>query len=83
MISQNYEQIRSVIRNEIENDPVNMGYSGKSTQEKADLINNCYFTQDENLEQVENTPRLYQISIGVPYCPNAILVQDLEVILNG
>lgn len=63
--------ILQIIAQEITNDPAALGYQGKSAQEIADLLNAPY---DPNLP-----PRINIIMVGVPFAPNTVDVEDINL----
>lgn len=62
-----YTQYLQAIKDEITNDPMNLGYKGKSDKEITDLLNNPYFI----LVPQEQTSRIAQIINQIPFTPNA------------
>lgn len=62
------------IKDEIENDPSGIGYSGKSFEEITDLLNNPEIQDGA----VKREARIYSILVGVPYAPNIVTVDQVK-----
>lgn len=67
------------IRDEIEKDPEKRGYSGKTNQQIANLLNKPYY-KDVVIQQ-EYPPRLYTILYTIPSVPNIVIASDIESLL--
>ena len=66
-------QIVSLIREEIQNDPFQLGYAGKSTAAITTLLNTSFD---------DNPTRINQLLTGIPFAPNAVTVTDIQGILE-
>lgn len=62
------------IKDEIENDPAGIGYSGKSFEEITNLLNNPEIEGGA----VKREARIHSILIGVPYAPNIVTVDQVK-----
>src|ERR1043166_8978550 len=69
------DTLLSAIKYEIDNDPMNVGYDGKSDEEITDLLNNPQYVTVET--QVLQPARINQILIGIADTPNAIESSDV------
>jgi hypothetical protein len=91
MYEKNKEQIDKIILDELATDPMGRGYkSAGSDKELSDLLNEGYVvTKELFLESGNETyteshpPRIYEISIGIAFCPNAISEDEITRLLKG
>lgn len=60
------------IKTEVENDPKEMGYAGKSAAEIADLLNQSFTEKESPLDTYPPAPRISMIFVGIPFAPNAV-----------
>jgi len=72
----------AAVKDEITNDPMGLGYAGKSDQEIADLLNGPWILQvpavpGPGTVDVPQPARIFQIWLGLPYCPNAVDAADV------
>jgi hypothetical protein len=74
-------QLKEIIQAEIINDPGKRHYTGKTSEEIAELINNPYET--ELILKQQNIARINQCFLGIAYAPNAVTAEEIQEILNG
>lgn len=67
------ELYSSAIKKEIEEDPMNLGYKGKSEKEIMELMNNPWFLYTP----VQQSPRIATIIDQIPFAPNSIYQKDI------
>lgn len=70
------EDINLKIKEEITNDPFNVGYAGKSDKEVQDLLNNPVIKQ-KVVDEVQQSP-MNRILSGLAFAPNVISEQDVN-----
>ena len=69
------EEVSKRIKDEINNDPANRGYAGKTDKEIADLINAPIIVQ--TVVETTEPSRFLAILSGVPFGPNTVTEQDV------
>lgn len=69
------EKIRQLIRLEIDEDPFNVGYAGKTDEEIMNLLNNPQEVQVMKTE-IRQSP-INRILNGIPATPNAVSENDV------
>ena len=65
------------IKEEIDSDPENRGYAGKTNEEIVELLNNPYFITETTVQQIQKPPRIAIILSGIADLPNAISIEDV------
>lgn len=73
---------RQRLRDELQNDPMGLGYAGKTDAEVAALLNNPWIEQipanpGPGTVAITRPPRIFQIWLGVAFAPNAVDENDV------
>lgn len=68
-------EVLTKIKEEITNDPENMGYAGKTDAEIKDLLNSSY--EKDVVVTTKMPARIHEIVIGIADTPNIIAESDV------
>lgn len=69
------KKIADAVAGEITNDPLNLGYKGKSKTEALDVMRQAQIIT--KTEQVTRQPRINIILSGIPFAPNALTAEEI------